>query len=315
MTARGSYTLAMLLVSTCDPPGQAPDASPSPEPDAALIADAGVDATPPEPPCTAQLAAGDHHFTLELGGLRRTYRVHVPRGLPEGMRAPLLLNLHPSVLNGVGQALFSGMNGPADERGVIVAYPDGIEGSWNAGSCCGRAARDQVDDVGFMREMIADLSHRGCIERRRVYATGHSNGAHLAHRLACEAPELIAAIAPASGVLRVPLEACREGQPVPVLQFHGTEDSMVEFSDAGATVDTWVARDGCTDPPREIYRQGVVRCMAHDACRAGSKVVFCVAEGGGHCWPGSRWCPVGAPIRDIDGNHYMLDFFDQFALP
>jgi polyhydroxybutyrate depolymerase len=55
---------------------------------------------------------------------------------------------------------------------------------------------NKVDDVGFIRALLADLEARQPVDRRRVYATGLSNGAMMAWRLAVEASGTIAAIAP-----------------------------------------------------------------------------------------------------------------------
>jgi polyhydroxybutyrate depolymerase len=296
----------MILLAACSaPPAELDAATPS---DAAPVADGALDAAAT---CSAAaFAPGDHDYTLRFGGRDRTYHLHVPGSA--GALPPLLLNLHPLVLNGPGQALFSNMNAAADERGIVVAYPDGVNGSWNGGSCCGAAAQQGLDDVGFIRAVVEDIAAHGCIDRARVFATGMSNGGYLAQRLGCEASDLIVAIAPAAGVIGIPLDSCRPARPVPVLEFHGTADSLVDYAEVAPTIATWVERNRCTDAAHEIYRQGNVHCEAHEACAEGARVILCTAEGGGHCWPGSATCPVGAPIRDIDGNRYMLDFFASY---
>jgi len=100
-----------------------------------------------------------------------------------------------------------------------------------------------------------------------------------------------------------------------VLEFHGTADTLVDYAEVAPTIATWVARDHCTGPGHEVYRRGAVHCEAHDTCAGGAEVILCTAEGGGHCWPGGSFCPVGTPITDIDGNRYMMDFFAAHPMP
>jgi polyhydroxybutyrate depolymerase len=334
VAARHALVVFLLLAPACAasdaPPSPAPEdgadsgPGPGPGPDVAdgAIQSGDLDAaTAPGPDASTlcasggQLAAGDHDYSISAGGRTRTYRVHVPPGLAATTRAPLLLNLHPLTLNGAGQAAFSGMNPVADERGVIVAYPDGISGSWNGGACCGTAAQQMLDDVAFMRAMIGDISAHACIDARRVWATGMSNGGFLSQRLGCEAADVIAAIAPAAGVIGIPAASCQPARPIPVLEFHGSADSLVDYAQVAPTIATWVARDHCTGAAHEIFRHGAVHCEAHDGCAGGATVVLCTADGGGHCWPGGAFCPVGTAITDIDGNRYMMDFFFAHPMP
>jgi polyhydroxybutyrate depolymerase len=293
----------------------APDVASSPD------VPPSVDASIPEPEChAAGLAPGDHDFTLEHAGKERRYRVYVPPGLGARERRPLVVNMHPLVLNGPAQEIFSGMKRAADEHRMIVAYPSGLNGSWNAGVCCAPSNTSKEDDVGFIRQMVAAVEAKVCVDANRVYATGHSNGAFMSHRLACEASDLITAIAPASGTLGIPIPDCKPTRPVPVLHFHGTSDPLVPYGGGNGesvpdTITFWATHDGCTDTPVKTYEKGAVHCEARTKCSGGSQVELCTAERGGHCWPGSATCPVGAPITDIDGNDYMMTFFERFRMP
>jgi polyhydroxybutyrate depolymerase len=288
--------------------------------DAGAPADPGADASAPIVCAAPGLPAGDHDFMMQHAGKQRQYRVYVPASVDQHQAAPLVVNLHPLVLNGPGQEAFSNMDPAADRHRVIVAYPTGLNASWNGGACCRPSNQNMEDDVGFVVAMVAEIESKVCVDPKRVYATGHSNGAFLAHRLGCEAGGVVAAIAPASGTLGVPESDCNPPRPVPVLDFHGTADPLVPF-DGGtgesvpATMGFWASRDGCTGPETRVYAKGAVHCDGHLQCAAGAQVILCTAEGGGHCWPGSSTCPVGAPITDIDGDEYMLSFFEAFRLP
>lgn len=93
----------------------------------------------------------------------------------------------------------------ADRESFIAVYPNGNGRfgkrllTWNAGTCCAYLVINNVDDVGFVRALVATLAEKVPIDRRRVYATGLSNGAMMSHRLAAEAADLIAAVAPVAG--------------------------------------------------------------------------------------------------------------------
>jgi len=94
------------------------------------------------------------------------------------------------------QQRYSGMDAASDREHFIAVYPNGTGRGrflvWNAGTCCGRAPLQGIDDVGFVRAMIDDLAKRTPIDRTRIYATGLSNGAMMTYRIAAEAPDLVA---------------------------------------------------------------------------------------------------------------------------
>lgn len=139
------------------------------------------------------------HIDLEFGGTTRSYEIHLPPSYDGTRPLPLVLNFHGFTSSGLDQ-------------------------SWNAGLCCGRSATLDVDDVGFTRAIIDDISSRACVDPSRVYATGMSNGGFFSHRLACEAADVIAAVAPVAGVLGIDEEACNPARPIPIIHLHGTGD-------------------------------------------------------------------------------------------
>lgn len=173
------------------------------------------------------------HVDLEFDGLQRSYELHVPPNYDGTTPLPLVVNFHGLTSFGTQQQGFSEMDATADERGFIVAYPNGIDNSWNAGMCCPTAADDNIDDVGFARAVVEDLGGRGCIDRARVYATGMSNGGFLSHRLACEAADMFAAAAPVAGMLLLDSAECQPSRPISIIHFHGTADTIVGYEGGG----------------------------------------------------------------------------------
>jgi polyhydroxybutyrate depolymerase len=221
------------------------------------------------------------------------------------------------------QLNFSGLGPIADAQGFILALPEGVQASWNSGNCCGDAFVNSVDDVGFVRAVVADVSSRLCVDEARIYATGMSNGGFMAHRLACDAADLFAAVAPVAGVVTLKPDECNPSRPISVMHFHGTEDSVVPFGGggAGATISVpdsmafWVDRNGCEAEPEETFRQGNARCESHPRCRGEVDVTLCTIEGGGHCWPGNPTCPFGSSTTDLSASSAMWEFMQQYTMP
>jgi polyhydroxybutyrate depolymerase len=269
------------------------------------------------------LDEGVTHVELVHDGRTRSYELHLPPAYDGVTALPVVLNFHGYTSSGTRQQESSRMDATADRKGFIVAYPNGLDASWNAGVCCGKSAEEDVDDVAFTRAVIEDLAERGCIDRARVYATGMSNGGFLSHRLACEASDVIAAVAPVAGVLGIDASACAPTRPTPVMHFHGTGDVLVRFDGGGLVASIgveestagWLERNGCEGAAEVSYQNGDATCETVDECDAGVRVTLCTIEGAGHCWPGQP-CPLGGdPTFDIDANEAMWEFFRRAALP
>lgn len=257
---------------------------------------------------------------LMVDGVPRRYELHIPPAYDGRTPLPLVLNFHGLTSNPTQQRMFSQMDLTADSRGFVVAYPQGLDVSWNGGACCGRSAENDVDDVGFTRAVIDDIGARGCIDRSRVYATGMSNGGFLSYRLACEASDVIAAIAPVAAVLGIDPSACTPDRPMPVVHFHGTADELVpydgrEFKSVADTVAFWVERNGCTEAPEVVLRTESVTCETTEGCDGDASVTLCSIADAGHCWPGTPTCPFGDSTEEISANEVMLDLFETVRLP
>jgi polyhydroxybutyrate depolymerase len=286
-------------------------------------------ALPPEPnpvdptdPCApgAVLPNGGAESVV-VGGLTRTFNVHVPASY-DGSPIPVVLNFHGLGSNGFEQEILSEMTPLSDAENFIVVYPDGTGESWNAGECCAPASSNDVDDVAFVNAILDGLSADFCVDQKRVYATGMSNGGFFSHRLGCELAERIAAIAPVAG--GVVLLACNPTRPVPVMHFHGTADTIVPFSGLAAfglppipdMIAEWAARDNCQGAAVQTFLNGDSHCETFENCDAGAEVTLCTVEGGGHNWPGGFPVPqLGFTTQDLDASAAMWDFFLAHPLP
>ncbi len=253
-----------------------------------------------------------------LGWTRRFLLVLPPDDAAPGPR-PLVLNFHGLMESPQLHQVLTRMDDEARARGLVLAYPEGIGLSWNAGLCCGRAEAEQVDDVRFVRDLVAQLGRELCLDERRVYATGMSNGAIFSWHLACSASELIAAIAPVAGVSVDPV--CAPAHPVPALAFHGTSDFVVKF-DGGRfglpSVEDTLARasrvNRCEPARDERWKSGDATCAALRGCPSEAELLLCTIADGGHTWPGGTEVPwLGKTSRDLDATRTLLDFFARHA--
>lgn len=263
----------------------------------------------------------DH--VLEHGGLERSFEVHVPPGYDHRTPTPLVLAFHGYTNSPQQQEEWSGLSLAAAEAGYVLVYPrgTGILPGWNAGDCC-LGAGSMVDDVGFTAAMIDQLQTELCIDPRRIYATGFSNGGFLSHRLACELSDRIAAIASVAGVMGI--DTCMPGRPMPVLHMHGTADPVVPyqgsailgFESVAETIADWQARDACEGDPVVSYQQDEVTCERFEACADGVEVELCTIEGGGHTWPGGADIFGAGPTTDsLSANDRLWEFFVAHPLP
>ena len=273
--------------------------------------------------------------TVVVGGLTRTYVVHVPKGHDLKRPLPVVLALHGATMNGPMMAWFSGLNRKADEAGFIAVYPNGTGSHssffWNGGN--GPAAPAKVDDVAFSDALLDDLGRTYPVDAGRVYATGMSNGAMMAYRLAAELSERIAAIAPVSGT--VATEIGQPKRPVSVLHFHGTKDEFIPFTGGkGAksifgtnyrpvedSIRAWVTTNGGDETSKtDMLADGgdgmKVTRRTYGSGRDGSEVVLVVIEGGGHTWPGkkSTAAVLGRSTLGVSANDLMWEFFQKHPM-
>src|SRR6266704_6238489 len=151
-----------------------------------LLSAVRADTQPAAPPdkreartdCAA-LKTGDLSQTITVAGKVREYRLHVPQA-GAGAPRPLVIVLHGGAGSGPNVQGFSQMDPVSDAKGFIVAYPSGprgrVGGTWNAGDCCGLAMEKGSSDLEFISALIDEAVKTGCVDPKRVYATGISNG-------------------------------------------------------------------------------------------------------------------------------------------
>ena len=293
----------------------------------AAIAALGLGAGRARPAFAAARAHSVPASLTTTDGRTRTYHVYVPRSLPRHRPVPLLVALHGGFGSGTQFEANSGFDALADLHHFIVVYPDGTpirsRGAlanarvWNGGRCCGPAARQQVDDVGFIRQLIDEIRRTHAIDPARIFATGHSNGGILAYRLACEAADVVVAIGVQSSSLE--LDHCQPSRPVSTIHIHGTADrnvpitggrgpngvSGVSFRVPIDGARTLAAANGCASTPSQKHdpANSDVTITRWTSCDGGTEVRFVTVKGASHAWMGH---PTAAP-RTVGPAYENLD--------
>ena len=288
-------------------------------------------ASPDPTPEPAAWAPGTSVHTLGPADDRRTYRLHIPphqvRNALGWLRGyALVVVLHGSGADGGDAEHMSGMDSVADANGWLAMYPDAVANAlgrgsdWNAGTCCGLAARDSVNDAGFVLSAVDAIAAKLRVDRRRIYVAGFSAGGRMAYHLACQAPARFAAVAVVSGSV---LDArCTPTVPVPLVVFHGTDDGEVPYTEESATrvttpvsstnalppaVQLWASLDGCRGPRATQMTAHITR-TTFQGCAA--DVVFYSVIGGWHGWPGSTdGKGAESPLSEMRATPVIARFF------
>jgi polyhydroxybutyrate depolymerase len=263
-----------------------------------------------------RVPVGTSERTLTVDGRQRTYRLYRPASAKLDAPVPLVVMLHGAAGTGAQAQEAYGWTAQADRDGFVVAFPDGLNRAWAVGpQCCGAPAREGVDDVGFITELVAAIGGELPVDPARTYVTGISNGGLLAYRLVCDTA-LFAAIGAVSTTLT---GDCPSPKPVSVLHIQGKLDETMPYDggpgrrDNGGTgrnpvkIDgpptpelaaRWRAVDRCGEP-RTSTDGPVVRSTA--SCPDGRAVELITITDAGHQWPGGRPNPPRAEkLLDLD---------------
>jgi polyhydroxybutyrate depolymerase len=240
----------------------------------------------------------------KIYGGDRPAELKTPAMLTEGKQYPLLVVLHGYSANGFVQTAYFGVGGlPAADQALLVA-PDGTVDSkgaqfWNADPACCDFDHTNVDDVAYIGGLIDDIMADWPVDRAQVFILGHSNGAYMAYRMACERADVIAAIAGLAGNAASMPSACNPVRPVNVAHLHGTLDEVVPFDGGGvpsgfgaeASVAQWAAHNGCTATTRTATATldldsnvagAETQISVTDSCPASGAVELWRMEGSSH---------------------------------
>lgn len=263
--------------------------------------------------------------TLRYDGLDRTYRVHVPPSYDEAAGMPVVFAFHGGFGSAENIEEQSGLSAVADEEGFLAVYPNGTGTipTWNAGECCGYAAREDIDDVGFVAALIDHLAESYTLDWTRMYATGISNGGAMAYRVGCDLAFYFAAVAPvATSFLD---EGCEPDAIMPVAHFHSLRDENIPFEggvgsgvsnldwpSVEAAVGWFVDLGGCTAED-EVVVSDSLTVTTWSQCVEDISVKLYLTADGGHSWPGGTKTVIGDSVSTaIDASREMWSYFSNY---
>ncbi len=274
-----------------------------------------------------------------INGMRRTALVHLPKDFDPTIEYPLLVVVHGAFSTAKNMEEETGFSKIADREGFIVLYPEGMGlfgfiQHWNAGHCCGKAAKDGLDDVAFLRECVDTLSSAIQINGKQIFMTGFSNGGMLVYRYAAEKTSDLAAIAV--------LEASIGGRPnedatlwrpalptkpLPAMIVHGMADTAVppeggvsqkkggtrEYLPLSKSIDYWLEANSC-EPEflKEMLLSERVKINIWPHCAAESSVHAYYIEEWGHRWPGPYFTSNDPELSAYDISEKIWSFFRAY---
>ncbi len=279
----------------------------------------------------------DIYDSIYVSNVWRKYNVHLPLNYSSNASYPLTLGFHggqQAATSSQGWSVFayqSKLSEKADGSGFIVVYPEGLvfsqNRSWNAGNCCPPAMNQNVDDVGFIDNLLDTLFSSYSIDTTRVYATGSSNGGMLCYRLACELSNRFAAIAPnCCSQMYYP---CNPTNKIPIISFHSKVDPIVPytggmggapplttiyFPSQDSTINLWSQKNNCLTRDTITNGNGInYDFIKIHHCSCNVEIHHYATTDGSHSWPGGN--PNNNPVsKQISATDILWSFFQNYTL-
>ena len=274
---------------------------------------------------------GLFYQTLFFDGLSRSYILYVPSSYDENESSPIVFNLH----GGSGTAeeqmnYVSDMRNITDNENFILVYPQAYSDSngipiWNLGGINSKAT--DVDDVGFISQLINKIAEFYSVDRERVYVTGFSNGGYLSFELACKLSSEVAAFASVAGHMFIDTyNDCSPTHPTPFLSINGTEDNYDGIAGYYLPIENsnnyWVGYNKTDLIPEVIYLEdqntsdgSTVEYYSWKNGTNGVEIDHYKVIGGDHSWPSlNADSDKGKSNGDIDSDKIIWEFFSRFDI-
>ncbi|MDQ3781418.1 MAG: glutaminyl-peptide cyclotransferase, partial [Actinomycetota bacterium] len=262
----------------------------------------------------ASLPRDAEEVRLDVDGVARRYLRFVPDGIEGETPVPLVIDLHGFTVDPERHAVTTHWDQLAAAEGFAVATPAAVGDPVSWATASGAISAPEVE---FLVAVVEDMAATVPIDPDRVFVSGYSNGGGMAHRLACERADLVAAIGTVAGAY-IDAAACDPTQPVSVISFHGTADLVARYdgvSDVFPPIadwaEAWAERNGCAPVPARSEVSADTVADTWSGCDAGAEVALYTVQGGNHAWPGAEVTGVFTPTDTIDATALMWEFFQN----
>ena len=285
-----------------------------------------------------------HRRHIAVAGLDRSYLVQPAPGARGAGRLPVVVLLHGGTQSAEDIWRETSLPTLGAREGFLVVAPEALDRHWN--DVRGVTGGSTVDDVRFLKAVIADVIAQDHGDPSAVFMVGSAHGGFMTMRFACDAGEGLRAAASLLSTLPDALARnCKSPRPLPWLAVNGTADPAVPFRgqvdgtvrrgetqaalrSADDTFRFWADRAGCAAP---TAREAITEQSADERHRWAERIVrsHCVGgqlsqqvvlHGSGHVMPGlatdNRLAEraLGPAAPEIDGGTLVWMHFKATLL-
>ena len=275
----------------------------------------------------AQVISSGSSGKLIFQGRSSAYYLYTPKSYRPDQSMPLVIAFHGSHGSGRSLASATHLDDLAEQKGVIVVYPDGVNYHWHQVKSYSNSQVD-LDNASFVKILIEHLKQIRNIDTHRIYATGFSSGGILTQSLACRLSGQLAAFASVAGTLPANITTgCQPQAPVSILMLNGTGDESVPYAggkidgirnaiSVPQTAEFWRQHNSCASKVNSQSGKQV-EVLSYLGCRGNSEVMLVTIKDGGHSWPGATSSTAKRQQgngSEINANQIIGNFFQRHIL-
>jgi polyhydroxybutyrate depolymerase len=273
--------------------------------------------------CNRPHRAGQSSQSFTFKGQRRTYQLYVPTSYTGTAKVPLVFNFHGWGSTAAEQMALADFGPIADQNDFLVVAPNGQDRGGRHWSFVAQPGLQS--DVAMVGALLERIQASLCVDGRRVYATGMSDGGAMTSVLACTSADRFAAFAAVAVVVY-----CADGEDraLPIQSYAGSKDPIVPTSGGrvsccgnptlpskASTLAKWGKHNRCKGYSDVMIKPHVLRRTWRD-CKPGSAAVYYLVKGDGHTWPGGPSLgSLGHATKEISASKLIWDFFAAHKLP